>query len=123
MKQDLGPGNKIDNAAKVFLTQKEGEEGGQSRDNPEKLEENASELDFGNPKQIVELLKRLDDATIFLIHNTQEKEEDLEKTKRAFKQQRQQIEKKYNDRKESLNQVQKLFDKLDKVINMLDVKY
>ena len=76
------------------------------------------ELKFNNPKQMIELLKRIHDATIFLIHNTQEKEEDLERTKRAFEVQRQQIDEKFQNRKVSLNQLQKNFEKLEKVVSI-----
>jgi hypothetical protein len=109
---------------KFFVTQKgqgEGKPDGEPKDSSEDSEddetetENEEEFDkFNNPKQMVELLKRIDDATIFLIHNTQEKEEDLEKTKKAFEQQRQQINEKYNNRKEALAQVQKLHEKVEK---------
>ena len=81
-------------------------------------EDDNDELKFNNPKQMVELLKRIDDATIFLIHNTQEKEEDLERTKRAFEVQRQQIDEKFQNRKVSLNQLQKNFEKLEKVVSV-----
>ncbi len=111
---------------KFFVTQKgqgEGKGDGEPKDSSEDSEdsetepepENEEEFDkFNNPKQMVELLKRIDDATIFLIHNTQEKEEDLEKTKKAFEQQRQQINDKFNNRKEALAQVQKLHEKVEK---------
>lgn len=77
--------------------------------------ENTEELKFNNPKQMVELLKRIEEATIFLIHNTQEKEEDLERTRRAYDAQRDQIDEKFQNRKVSLNQLQKNFEKLEKV--------
>ena len=107
---------------KFFLTQTQKGANEEEVDNPdsgfgrENEEENDSEFKFNNPKQMVELLKRIDDATIFLIHNTQEKEEDLEKTRKAFDQQKQQIDEKYKNRKEALAQVQKLHEKLEKVI-------
>lgn len=88
----------------------------ESSDNKEGQDENnCPEYNFDNPQQMVELLKKIDDATIFLIHNTQEKEEDLEKTRKAFELQKQQITKKFEDRKESLLQVQKQCEKLEKV--------
>jgi len=106
---------------KFFVTQKgQGEPGSkpqidEEEGEGEEEEENDEDFDkFNNPKQMVELLKRIDDATIFLIHNTQEKEEDLEKTKKAFEQQRQQINDKFNNRKEALAQVQKLHEKVEK---------
>lgn len=108
---------------KFFVTQKgqgEGNAEGEPKDSSEDSDDDDTETEneefnkFNNPKQMVELLKRIDDATIFLIHNTQEKEEDLEKTKKAFEQQRQQINEKYNNRKEALAQVQKLHEKVEK---------
>lgn len=112
--------SKKEDQNKFFLTQKgqaeEGEagKGGEKEENEEEEEENNG-FNFDNPQQMVELLKRIDDATIFLIHNTQEKEEDLEKTRREFELQREQIMDKFNNRKESLAQVQKQFEKLEKV--------
>ena len=102
---------------KFFLThQGVNNEEGKENGNPESSTgREIEEEKFNNPKQMVELLKRIDDATIFLIHNTQEKEEDLEKTRKAFEQQKQQIDEKYKNRKEALAQVQKLHEKLEKV--------